>query len=100
MLASFSGANDSSEASRREIVFTGWFTQRMNVKGAMPTKAKNASKRELVEPHAGDKRYVRRKPDGTFGKTVNVGKSLSADKRTKAKTQVPAGQGDRGDTKQ
>jgi hypothetical protein len=57
------------------------------------------SKRELIEPHAGDKRYARRKPDGTFGKTVDVGKSLAADKRTKAKTEVPKGQGDRGDTK-
>lgn len=56
------------------------------------------SKRELIEPHPGDKRYVRRKTDGTFGKTVDVGKSLSADKRTKAKTKVPKGQGDRGDT--
>ncbi|MGA8479396.1 MAG: hypothetical protein WB696_15690 [Chthoniobacterales bacterium] len=62
----------------------------------MPTK--KTSKRELVEPHTGDKRYVRRKADGTFGKTVDVGRSLSADKRTKAKTKVPKGQGDRGDT--
>jgi hypothetical protein len=42
----------------------------------MPSKT--ASKRELVEPHTGDKRYVRRKADGTFGKTVDVGRSLSA----------------------
>ena len=54
------------------------------------------SKRELIEPHAGDKRYVRRKPDGTFGKTVDVGRSLASDKRTKAKAEVPKGQGDRG----
>jgi hypothetical protein len=60
---------------------------------------RTASKRELTEPHTGDKRYVRRKSDGTFGKTVDVGRSLSADKRTKAKAKVPKGQGDRGDTK-
>ena len=68
----------------------------------MPTKAKTkakGSKRELVEPKKGDKRFVRRKADGTFGKTVNVGKSLSSDSRTKAKKKVPKGQGDRGDTK-
>jgi len=65
----------------------------------MPTKKKASSKRELIEPHKGDKRYVRRKADGTFGKTVDVGKSLSADKRTTAKKTVPKGQGDRGDTK-
>jgi hypothetical protein len=66
----------------------------------MPTEKKTASKRELLEPHKGDKRYVRRKADGTFGKTVDVGKSLSLDRRTKAKTMVAKGQGDRGDTKQ
>ena len=58
-----------------------------------------ASKRELIEPTPGDKRYVRRKADGTFGKTVDVGKSLAADRRSKSKTVVKKGQGDRGDTK-
>jgi hypothetical protein len=65
----------------------------------MPAKSKSTSHRELIEPHKGDKRFVRRKSDGTFGKTVDVGKSLSADKRTTAKRKVPKGQGDRGDTK-
>jgi hypothetical protein len=63
----------------------------------MPAKIKT-SKREVIEPK-GDKRFVRRKSDGTFGKTVAVGKSLSADSRTKAQKKVPKGQGDRGDTK-
>jgi len=58
------------------------------------------SKRTLVEPHEGDKRYVRRDSGGKFTeKQVGVGRSLVADKRTKAKTVVPKGQGDRGDTK-
>jgi hypothetical protein len=57
------------------------------------------SKRELIAPHPGDKRYVRHRADGTFGKTVDVGRSLPGDKRTKAKAKVPKGQGDRGDTK-
>jgi hypothetical protein len=65
----------------------------------MTKKSKTRSKRELIEPHKGDKRYVRRKKDGTFGKTVDVGRSLSADKQTTAKKKVPKGQGDRGDTK-
>ena len=63
----------------------------------MAAKSKS-SKRELIEPK-GDKRFVRRKSDGKFGKTVAVGKSLSADSRTSAKKKVPKGQGDRGDTK-
>jgi hypothetical protein len=37
----------------------------------MPTKKKAPSKREVIEPTKGDKRYVRRKDDGTFGKTVD-----------------------------
>jgi len=65
----------------------------------MPTMRKSPSKRELIEPHEGDKRYVRRKLDGTFGKTVDVGRSLSADQRRRARKKVPKGQGDRGDTK-
>jgi hypothetical protein len=70
-----------------------------NKNPTMPAKKKAAGKRELIEPHKGDKRFVRRKADGTFGKTVNVGKSLSADKRRTAKTVVAKGQGDRGDTR-
>jgi hypothetical protein len=65
----------------------------------MPKKRKATSKREVIEPNKGDKRYVRREADGTFGKTVDVGKSLSADQRRKAKTTVPKGQGDRGDAR-
>jgi hypothetical protein len=60
---------------------------------------KKTSKREAIEPTTGDKRYVRRKADGTFGKTVDLGKSLAADSRTIAKTKVAKGQGDRGDTR-
>ena len=57
-------------------------------------------KRELVEPNNGDKRYIRRDKEGKFtGDQVSVGKSLSADRRSKAKTIVPKGQGDRGDQK-
>ena len=44
----------------------------------MPTEKKASSKRELIEPTKGDKRYVRRKADGTFAKTVDVGKSLAS----------------------
>jgi hypothetical protein len=62
------------------------------------SKSKAGSHRELIAPK-GDKRYVRRKADGTFGKMVDVSKSLSADRRRTAKKKVAKGQGDRGDTK-
>ena len=55
------------------------------------------SKRTVIEPHKGDRRYVRRNQEGEFKK--DVGRSLAADKRQKAKTKVPKGQGDRGDVK-
>lgn len=66
----------------------------------MPAKKKSkTSKRTLIEPHKGDKRYARRNKEGEFKKQVSVGKSLAADRRTTAKTKVPKGQGDRGDVK-
>ncbi len=58
-----------------------------------------ASKRELIEPHKGDKRYVRRDAKGRFTESDDVGRSLAADRRVKAKTVVKKGQGDRGDQK-
>ncbi|HVK40961.1 MAG TPA: hypothetical protein VM471_00660 [Phenylobacterium sp.] len=57
------------------------------------------SKRELIEPTAGDKRYVRRDDQGKFTEQVDVGKSLAADRRRKAKHPASPGQGDRGDRK-
>jgi hypothetical protein len=58
------------------------------------------SKREVIQPNPDDKRYVRRDEAGHFTKEqVAVGKSLAADRRTKSKTVVPKGQGDRGDQK-
>ena len=58
------------------------------------------SKRELIEPKPGDKRYIRRGKQGQFtSDQADTGKSLSADRRTHAKTVVPKGQGDRGDQK-
>jgi hypothetical protein len=54
--------------------------------------------RELIKP--ADKRYVRRGKKGRFSKKqVNVGRSLSADRRTKAKRKVKKGEGDRGDVR-
>lgn len=57
-----------------------------------------ASKRELIDTGT-DKRYVRRNEKGQFAEVVDVGKSLSQDRKKKAKTEVPKGQGDRGDQK-
>lgn len=57
------------------------------------------SKRELVEPHKGDKRYVRRDEQGRFNEVEDVGRSLSQDRKRQAKSTSTPGQGDRGDRK-
>jgi len=56
------------------------------------------AKRELIVPK-GDKRYMRRDPEGRFKESDDVGRSLAADQRKKAKTVAKPGQGDKGDRK-
>ena len=57
---------------------------------------KDAAKRELIVPR-GNKRYVRRDPKGRIRESDDVGRSLSADRRRKAKKVAKPGQGDCGD---
>jgi hypothetical protein len=56
-----------------------------------------ATKRELIEPTPGDKRYIRRDEKGRIAESVDVGKSLAQDVRKKAKAVAKPGQGDTGD---
>ena len=60
---------------------------------------REAAKRGLVEPHQQDKRYVRRKAGKFTDSQDDMSKSLSQDRRRKARTVAKKGQGDRGDTK-
>jgi hypothetical protein len=61
------------------------------------TKRKPASRREVIDTGT-NKLFVRRNDRGTsFKKVVDAGRSITRDKRTKAKRKVPSGQGDRGD---
>jgi len=54
-------------------------------------------KRELLD-QGGNKRYSRRDARGRFTTDqVDVGRSLTADRKTKASTTVRKGEGDRGD---
>jgi len=55
-----------------------------------------AGKRELVDTGA-DKQFVRRGARGRFKESDDVGRSLTADRRKKAKTKVKSGQGGKGD---
>lgn len=57
------------------------------------------ARRELIEPHKGDKRYVRRDEKGRFDEVDDVGRSLAQDIRRRAKATAKPGQGDKGDRK-
>lgn len=59
---------------------------------------KAPAKRTLIAPN-NDKRFIRRDEKGRIKESDDVGKSLGVDVRTKAKTKVPPGQGDKGDQK-
>jgi hypothetical protein len=65
-------------------------------KKAAKGSKKKAAKRELINTGT-DKRYVRRRAAGTFKESDDVGRSLSTDRRKKAKAKAKPGQGDKGD---
>jgi hypothetical protein len=52
--------------------------------------------RELINTGT-DKRFVRRDEKGQFKESVDVGRSLAADRTQHAKTKAKKGEGDRGD---
>ena len=61
-------------------------------------KKSTKSHRELVDT-GNDKRFVRRDASGRFDEVSDVGRSITQDRKQKAKNKVPPGQGDRGDQK-
>ena len=63
----------------------------------MPSK-KTTDNRELISPND-DNRYIRRDERGRIKESDDQGKSLASDVRQPAKTEVEAGQGDKGDQK-
>ena len=65
---------------------------------ATKKRSKASGNRELIDTGT-DKRYVRRDSDGQFKESDDQGRSLSQDHRSKAKTSVKSGQGDKGDRK-
>jgi hypothetical protein len=56
-------------------------------------------RRETIEPHAGDKRYVRRDTKGRFHEVEDTGRSLSQDRKRRATKASKPGYGDKGDRK-
>jgi hypothetical protein len=64
---------------------------------ARASSKRTSSKRTLIEPHPGDKRYIRRDAKGRIKESDDVGRSLAADQRRKSKTRSKSGSGDKGD---
>jgi hypothetical protein len=54
------------------------------------------SRRELIDTGT-NKLFVRRDKEGRFKEETDVGKSLAADRRQHAMTQVKSGEGNKGD---
>jgi hypothetical protein len=67
-------------------------------KTASKSASPRAAKRERVDTRT-DTRFVRRNAGGKFKESDDLGKSLTSDRRTKAKRAVKSGQGDKGDRK-
>jgi hypothetical protein len=65
-------------------------------KGTTRKGSRTSAKRELIDTGT-DKRFVRRGAKGQFKESDDVGRSLTTDRRKKAKTASKPGQGDRGD---
>jgi hypothetical protein len=71
-------------------------------KSTRKTSAKKGSgkkatgKRTLIKPK-GDARFVRRDSKGRIRESDDVGRSLTQDRKRKAKKKAKSGQGDRGD---
>ncbi|HJT18209.1 MAG TPA: hypothetical protein VJ853_12505 [Thermoanaerobaculia bacterium] len=73
-------------------------SKRKPAKRRASSKSKSkSSKRTLIEPHRGDKRYIRRDSRGRIKESVEVGRSLAADRRHHSKRRAKKGEGDRGD---
>jgi hypothetical protein len=64
----------------------------------MAEQHRPTGKRERIDTTPGGSRYIRRDALGRFtSDQVDVGRSLAADRRQKAKRRAPKGQKDRGD---
>jgi hypothetical protein len=65
---------------------------------AKKSSGRSSQQRDRVKSKGGA-RYAKRKSDGTFREMDDVGRSQTADRRTKAKRTVRSGYGDQGDRK-
>lgn len=86
----------SWEGAPRAPLFTAFENRSLNA--AFHARKETIMPCELIDTGS-DKRYVRRDTKGQFKESDDVGRSLAADRRKKAKTTAKKGEGDKGDRK-
>lgn len=86
----------SWEGAPQAPLFAAFENRKLNA--AFHARKETIMPRELIDTGT-DKRYVRRDKKGQFKESDDVGRSLSADRRRKAKTTAKKGEGDKGDRK-
>ncbi len=89
--------NRSTKSRGRKAAAKRSASSSSSKKRGASSKRSSSSKRTLIEPHAGDKRYIRRDARGRIKESVDVGRSLAADRRSHSKKKAKKGEGDRGD---
>jgi hypothetical protein len=90
-----SGARKTAGAKKRAGARKTGTNRKTGTRKKAGTRRK-AAKRERIDTGT-DKRFVRRGAAGKFKESDDIGKSLTSDRRKKARTRVKSGQGDRGD---
>jgi len=86
------GSSSGSRKSRSSKRASG----RSKSAGKAAQRKRGSGKRDLVKTPTGDF-FAHRDAKGEFREMDEVGRSLAADRRQKAKTKVASGYGDRGD---
>ena len=72
-------------------------TKAKKAKGSAKKAKRGSQKRETLSRGRKNVAYAKRRASGTFKEIDEVGRSLSADRRRKAKKKVKKGYGDQGD---
>ena len=87
-----------AKASSRGAANSSRSSGKRSSSSSSSSSSRGSGKRELINTGT-DKRFVRRDSQGQFKESDDVGRSLSADRRRKARAAAKPGQGDRGDQK-
>ncbi|MEP6769098.1 MAG: hypothetical protein ABJC61_10540 [Acidobacteriota bacterium] len=91
-----SGGSSKSTPSSRSKTASKSTSKSASASAKSAPKKRGSGKRDLVKTPTGDF-FAHRDGEGQFREMDEMGRSLAADRRKKAKTKVASGYGDRGD---